>query len=80
MKKPVIANVARPEGFKDDAAKQLLKGVKKGAKSAKKPAGRVAKKGKDVADPKYTKNPYTSKGGLKKDYKDYVMRESGGMY
>jgi hypothetical protein len=80
MKKPVIANIARPEGFKDDAAEQLLKGARKAAKGAKKPAGRVAKKGKDVADPKYTKNPYNKRGGLKKDYKDYVMRESGGMF
>lgn len=79
MKKPVIANVARPQGWKDDAAEQLLKGARKAAK-AKKPMGRVVKKGKDVADPKYTKNPYNKKGGLTKDYKDYVLRNSGDMF
>ena len=80
MKKPVIANVARPQGWKDDAAEQLLKGVKKGAKSAKKPVGRVAKKSKDVADPGFKGKVYDKKGAITKNYKDSVLRRSGGMF
>jgi len=80
MKKPVIANIARPEGFKDDAAEQLLKGIKKGAKAAKKPASRVAKKGKDIPDPGYKGKVYDKSGGLTKNYKDSVLRRSGGMF
>lgn len=71
MKKPVIANVARPKGWKDDAAKAVIKGAKKAAKKA----------AKDVPDPKYRRKVYNPKGGgLTKEYKDYVMRNMKGDY
>lgn len=73
-KKPVIANVARPQGWKDDAAKAAAKAAKKAVQK------KASKAMKDVADPKYTKKVYNKKGGLTKDYKDYVMKNMRGFY
>lgn len=48
-------------------------------KAAAKAAGKaVSKAKKDVMDPKYTKKVYDKKGGLTKNYKDYVLREMRG--
>lgn len=72
MRKPAITGLARPSGI-DDVIKPLAKGIKKAAKKTKKAA-------KDIPDPKYKKNPYNKKGGMTKDYKDYVLRNSRGDY
>lgn len=58
-------------------AEKVVKSVTKGKKTAKKV---VRKAANDIPDPKYKKNPYNSKGGLKKDYKDYVLRNNKGEY
>lgn len=89
MKKPVIANVARPEGWKDDAAKAAAKAISKRAekelakqKKIVQETGRraISRAKKDVADPKYRGKIYDDKGGLTKEYKDYVMRNMRGNY
>lgn len=72
MHKPAITGLAPPSGI-DDVIKPLAKGLKKAAKK-KKPVKN------DVRDPKYKKNPYNKKGGMTKDYKDYVLRNSRGDY
>jgi hypothetical protein len=54
----------------DDIGKGILKGAKRAAKKA----------ANDIPDPKYKKNPYNKKGGLTKDYKDYVLRNMKGHY
>ncbi len=77
MHKPAITGLARPQGI-DDVIKPLAKGAKKVAKKkGKKP---VKASVNDVRDPKYKKNPYNKKGGMTKDYKDYVLRNSRGDY
>lgn len=77
MRKPAIeARQGHTRGI-DDIVEPLIKaGVKKVAKGGKK----AVKKGKDVFDPKYTKNPYKKSGGMTQDYKDYVLRNSKGDY
>jgi hypothetical protein len=55
--------------------------IKKAVSGAKKGSKKVVKKNmNDIPDPKYKKNPYKSKGGMTKDYKDYVLRNSRGDY
>jgi hypothetical protein len=73
MRKPAITGLSKPQGL-DDLIKPLAKEV---IKKAKKPAKKMLK---DVPDKNYKKNPYNSKGGLTKNYKDYVMRNSKGDY
>jgi hypothetical protein len=73
-KKPVIANVARPQGFKDDIGKSIVKGAKKGIKK------KVSKAMNDVVDPKFGGKVYDPKGGLTKEYKDYVLRNNKGRF
>lgn len=78
MRKPAITGLARPSGIDDiiePLAKKALSNVKKGKTNIKKAA-----KAKDIPDPKYKKNPYNAKGGMTKDYKDYVLRNSKGDY
>ena len=72
MHKPAITGLASPSGI-DDVIKPLAKGAKKVAKKAKKAKN-------DIPDPKYKKNPYNKNGGMTKDYKDYVLRNSRGDY
>lgn len=77
MRKPAITGLARPKGI-DDIIEPL---IKKAVSGAKKGSKKVVKKGKnDVRDPKYKKSPYNAKGGMTKDYKDYVLRNSRGDY
>jgi hypothetical protein len=73
MRKPAITGLSKPQGL-DDLIKPL---AKEAIKKAKKPAKKMLK---DVPDKNYKKNPYNSKGGLTKNYKDYVMRNSKGDY
>lgn len=68
-KKAKKSSKANPRGL-DDIGKGIGKAVGKAAKKA----------AKDVADPKYKKKVYDKKGGLKKNYKDYVLRNSKGMF
>lgn len=77
MRKPAIeARQGHAKGIDDIIEPLLKKTVQKAAKSGKK----AVKKSKDVFDPKYTKNPYKKSGGMTKDYKDYVLRNSRGDY
>jgi len=70
MRKPAIqARQGHARGL-DDIGKGILKGAKRAAKKA----------ANDIPDPKYKKNPYNKKGGLTKDYKDYVLRNMKGHY
>ena len=73
MRKPAITGLSKPQGL-DDIIEPLIKA---GVKKAKKP---IKKALKDVSDKGYKKNPYKSKGGLTKDYKDYVLKNSRGDY
>jgi hypothetical protein len=73
MRKPAITGLSKPQGL-DDLIKPL---AKEAIKKAKKPAKKMLK---DVSDKNYKKNPYNAKGGLTKNYKDYVMRNSKGDY
>ena len=73
MRKPAITGLSKPQGL-DDLIKPL---AKEAIKKAKKPAKKMLK---DVPDKNYKKNPYNSKGGLTKNYKDYVMRQMEGDY
>ena len=73
MRKPAITGLSKPQGL-DDIIEPLIKA---GVKKAKKP---IKKALKDVSDNKYKKNPYGAKGGLTKNYKEYVMREMKGDY
>lgn len=73
MRKPAITGLSKPQGL-DDLIKPLAKEV---MKKAKKPAKKALK---DVSDKGYKKNPYKSKGGMTKDYKDYVLKNSRGDY
>jgi hypothetical protein len=73
MRKPAITGLSKPQGL-DDLIKPL---AKEAIKKAKKP---IKKALKDVPDKNYKKNPYNSKGGLTKNYKDYVLRNSKGDY
>lgn len=77
-KKPAIANVARPQGW-DDVVKPIAKGA---AKRVKKPVKKAAKNMAryDVPDSLYKGKVYDSQGRMTKQYKDYVMRNSGGDY
>jgi hypothetical protein len=77
MRKPAIeSRVGHTKGI-DDIIEPLVKKVVSGVKKSKK----VVKKGiNDIPDPMYKKNPYKSKGGMTKDYKDYVLRNSKGDY
>ena len=76
MNKPAITGLARPSGI-DDVIKPLAKGAKKVAKKAAKKSNKAKN---DIPDPKYKKNPYNKKGGMTRDYKDYVLRNSRGDY
>lgn len=70
MRKPAIeARQGHARGIDDiiKAGENLLEGAVKGVKKSKKVL-------KDIPDPRFKKNPYTKKGGLTKDYKDYVLR------
>lgn len=51
--------------------------IKKQAPKVKKA---VSKAKNDIPDPKYKKNPYNKKGGMTKNYKDYVMKQMKGDY
>ena len=74
MRKPAIeARIGHTRGL-DDIIEPL---VKAGIKKAKKP---IKKALKDVPDKNYKKNPYNAKGGLTKNYKEYVMRQMKGDY
>jgi hypothetical protein len=73
MRKPAITGLSKPQGL-DDLIKPL---AKEAIKKAKKP---IKKALKDVPDKNYKKNPYGAKGGLTKNYKEYVMREMKGDY
>jgi hypothetical protein len=73
MRKPAITGLSKPQGL-DDLIKPL---AKEAIKKAKKPAKKMLK---DVPDKNYKKNPYNAKGGLTKNYKEYVMREMKGDY
>lgn len=73
MRKPAITGLSKPQGL-DDLIKPLAKEV---MKKAKKPAKKALK---DVSDKGYKKNPYGAKGGLTKNYKEYVMRQMKGDY
>jgi hypothetical protein len=73
MRKPAITGLSKPQGL-DDLIKPL---AKEAIKKAKKPAKKMLK---DVPDKNYKKNPYGAKGGLTKNYKEYVMREMKGDY
>jgi hypothetical protein len=77
MRKPAIeARQGHTKGIDDilePLAKKALSNVKRGKTNIKKAA-------KDIPDPKYKKNPYNAKGGMTKDYKDYVLRNSKGDY
>jgi len=78
MRKPAIeSRVGHVRGI-DDIVEPL---IKKAVSGAKKGSKKVVKKAKnDISDPNYKKNPYNKKGGMTKDYKDYVLRNSRGDY
>lgn len=73
MRKPVISGLARPQGWRDDAAKEIIKSA---AKRVKKPVKKAAKSMAryDVPDPKFKGKVYDSQGRMTKQYKDYVLR------
>ena len=77
-KKPAIANLARPQGW-DDIVKPIAKGA---AKRVKKPVKKAAKSMAryDVPDSRFKGKVYDSQGRMTKQYKDYVLRNSGGDY
>ena len=76
-KRAIEARVGHVRGI-DDIVEPLLKKAVSGAKKGSK---KVVKKGmNDVSDPNYKKSPYNAKGGMTKDYKDYVLRNSKGDY
>lgn len=77
-KKRAITGLARPKGFADDAAEMIGKSVVRNTKKAVKK--KVSKAVSDVVDPKFRGKVYDSKGGLSKQYKDYVMRNMKGQF
>jgi len=77
-RKSVVDGLARPQGW-DDIVKPIAKGA---AKRVKKPVKKAAKSMAryDVPDSLYKGKVYDSQGRMTKQYKDYVMRNSGGDY
>ena len=73
-KKRAITGLARPAGFSDEIGEAILKGVKKSVKK------KASKAMKDVKDPKFRGKVYDPKGGMTKQYKDYVMRNMKGEF
>jgi hypothetical protein len=73
-KRAIEARMGHPSSLQDDIGKALGKAVGKQVQK------RVSKAVNDVVDPKYAGKVYGKGGRLTKDYKDYVMRNSKGMF
>ena len=82
MRKPAIqARQGHARGI-DDIGRAIVDATKTtiGKDLSKKVKRAASKAANDIPDPKYKKNPYNKKGGLTKDYKDYVLRSMKGQY
>jgi len=78
MRKPAIESRQGHAKGIDDIIEPL---VKKAASSVKRSRKSVKKSLNDIPDLKFpSKKVYTSKGGMTKEYKDYVLRNSRGDY
>lgn len=75
--------MAKKQGIDDlgKIAKDAYNALKGGKKVVKKGAKKVSKAVNDIPDSKFpAKKVYNSKGGMTKEYKDYVLRNSKGQF
>ena len=77
-KKPAIQMTNGVDDAVKAAAKLLGKAMEKNLNKTRKTVSKAAKN--DIPDKGYKKIPYNRKGGVTKDYADYVMRNSKGQY
>ena len=77
-KKPAIQMTNGVDDAIKAAAKAIGKAMEKNLSKTRKTVSKAAKN--DIPDKGYKKIPYNRKGGVTKDYADYVMRNSKGQY
>lgn len=77
-KKPAIQMTNGIDDVIKAGAKALAKYSEKNLNKTRKIVSKAAKN--DIPDKAYKKIPYNRKGGMTKDYSDYVLRNSKGQY
>jgi hypothetical protein len=77
-KKPAIQMTNGIDDIIKATTKAVGKAMEKNLNKTRKTVSKAAKN--DIPDKAYKKIPYNRKGGMTKDYSDYVMRNSKGQY